>query len=530
MFRLKTGTVTILASISILALIAVQLFWISNAIELREDEFKNSVNEALIDVVEKFEKSDAAEKIKKKIKFKKQGIRSYPSNYNINAINPFDTSKKNLFPLSDEKLNVQIYEEMTTDSGGVVSSNINRYSGDTLQANTILGPIVPNVSAYQNNEKIKLELMQQKTEMVNDLFEELVSISVYKNYKPQLDTLLLDSLIRVKFIEHGIKWNYLYRISQDENSAITDFKKSTPTCDTSGCYFKVSLSPNNVFIQPSYLSVYFPKHKTYLFKTLWVMLLASALIIIILSLSFYYTISTINRQKKLSAIKNDFISNMTHEFKTPISTISLASEMLNDQTIIKTPEKIERFVKMIRDENKRLSVLVESILQTSILDKGKIKLKSDLLNIHEIIEQAIQNIQIQIDSRNGALTHHFLATQPLFNGDKVHITNIVYNLLDNAIKYSKEIPEIDIKTENYDNGIIFSVKDNGIGISKENLKKIFDKFYRIPTGNVHNIKGFGLGLSYVKAVVEKHGGHIQVDSELNKGSTFKIFLPKQVVN
>jgi two-component system phosphate regulon sensor histidine kinase PhoR len=232
----------------------------------------------------------------------------------------------------------------------------------------------------------------------------------------------------------------------------------------------------------------------------------------------------------LSAIKNDFISNMTHEFKTPISTISLASEMLNDQTIIKTPEKIERFVKMIRDENKRLSVLVESILQTSILDKGKIKLKSDLLNIHEIIEQAIQNIQIQIDSRNGALTHHFLATQPLFNGDKVHITNIVYNLLDNAIKYSKEIPEIDIKTENYDNGIIFSVKDNGIGISKENLKKIFDKFYRIPTGNVHNIKGFGLGLSYVKAVVEKHGGHIQVDSELNKGSTFKIFLPKQVVN
>jgi len=530
MFKFKTSTVTILASVSILALIAVQLFWISNAIELREDEFKNSVNEALNDVVEKFEKSDAAEKIKKKIKFKKQGIRSYPANYRLKTINPFDSSKRNLLPIIDEKLNVQIYEEMTTDSAGIVSSNINRYSGDTLQANNILGPIAMSSPGFQNHEKIKLELMQQKTEMVNDLFEELVSISVYKNYKPHLDTLLLDSLIRVKFLEHGIKWNYLYRISQDEKIAINDFRKSTPTCDTSGCYFKVSLSPNNVFIQPSYLSVYFPKHKTYLFKTLWVMLLVSALIIIILSLSFYYTISTINRQKKLSAIKNDFISNMTHEFKTPISTISLASEMLNDQTIIKTPEKIERFVKMIRDENKRLSVLVESILQTSILDKGNIKLKSDLLNIHEIIEQAIQNIQIQIEQRNGILTHHFLATQPLFNGDRVHITNIVFNLLDNAIKYSKEIPEIDIKTENIDNGIIFSIHDKGIGISKENLRKIFDKFYRIPTGNVHNIKGFGLGLSYVKAVVEKHGGHIQVDSELNKGSTFKIFLPKQGVN
>jgi two-component system phosphate regulon sensor histidine kinase PhoR len=220
---------------------------------------------------------------------------------------------------------------------------------------------------------------------------------------------------------------------------------------------------------------------------------------------------------------------MTHEFKTPISTISLASEMLNDKSISKTPEKIERFVKMIRDENKRLSILVESILQTSILDKGNFKLKHELLNIHEIIDQAIQNIQIQIDQKNGLLTHHLLATQPFFHGDKVHITNIVYNLLDNAIKYSKEKPEIDIKTENYNNGIIFSVRDNGIGISKDNIKKIFDKFYRIPTGNVHNIKGFGLGLSYVKAIVEKHGGHIQVDSELNKGSVFKLFLPKDII-
>lgn len=529
MFKSKTEIVTILASASILALIAVQLFWISNAVELREDEFKNSVNTALNDVVEKFEKSEAAEKIKKKIKFKKQGIRTYPSNYRLKTVNPFDSSINKSFDFANEQINVKIYEEMETDSGGKISSTINRYEGDTLQANNLLGPIESKSGTNQNDEKIKLELLQQKTELVNDLFEELVSISVYKNYKPQLDTMLLDSLLREKLLEHGIKWNYLYRITTDEKIAVNDFKKSINTCDTAGCYFKVSLSPNNIFIQPSFLSVYFPKHKTYLFKTLWLMLLASALIIIFLSLSFYYTISTINRQKKLSVIKNDFISNMTHEFKTPISTISLASEMLNDKSISKTPEKIERFVKMIRDENKRLSVLVESILQTSILDKGNFKLKYELLNIHEIIDLAIQNIQIQIDQKNGILTHHFLATQPLFNGDKVHITNIVYNLLDNAIKYSKEKPEIDIKTENYNNGIIFSVRDNGIGISKENIKKIFDKFYRIPTGNVHNIKGFGLGLSYVKAIVEKHGGHIQVDSELNKGSVFKLFLPKEMI-
>jgi len=333
MFKLKTSAVTFLVSLSILALIGVQLFWISNAIELREDEFKNSVNSALNDVVEKFEKSEAAAKIKKKIKFKKQGIRTYPSNYLLNnaALNSDSLNNPAQFLFGAEKLNVKIYEEMITDSNGISKTNINRYEGDTSEANEILGPIENNQGVLvRDDEKIKLELLQQKTEIVNDIFEELVSINVYKNYKPHLDTLLLDSLLRVNLQERGIKSNYLYRISQDEKGIVSEFKKTINNCDTSGCYFKVSLSPNNIFVQPTFLSLYFPKHKKYLFKTLWVMLTLSGVIIIVLSLSFYYTISTINKQKKLSVIKNDFISNMTHEFKTPISTISLASEMLND--------------------------------------------------------------------------------------------------------------------------------------------------------------------------------------------------------
>ncbi|HEY1040887.1 MAG TPA: HAMP domain-containing sensor histidine kinase, partial [Bacteroidia bacterium] len=215
-------------------------------------------------------------------------------------------------------------------------------------------------------------------------------------------------------------------------------------------------------------------------------------------------------------------------FKTPISTISLASEFLNDSSVIKTPDKVERYVKMIKDENKRLSVLVESILQTAILDKGDFKLKVVEIDVHEIINLAIQNIQLQVEQRKGTIIPKFFATDPKIFADKVHITNIVFNLMDNAIKYSKEIPEITITTENVTNGIIFSVKDAGMGISKDNLKRIFDQFYRIPTGNVHNIKGFGLGLSYVKAIVEKHGGTISVESELNKGTTFKVYLPVKI--
>jgi len=231
------------------------------------------------------------------------------------------------------------------------------------------------------------------------------------------------------------------------------------------------------------------------------------------------------KQKKLSQIKNDFISNMTHEFKTPISTISLASEMLSDASISQTPDKQHKYLKMIRDENKRLSVLVESILQTSILDKGEFKLKPSELDIHEIINIAINNTQLLIAQRQGSVHTFLKATNFKLMADKVHLTNIIFNLIDNAIKYTKQHPEIVVTTYNTAEGIMIEIKDNGIGISKENQRKIFDKFYRVPTGNVHNVKGFGLGLSYVLAVVLKHNGTISVDSDLGKGSIFKVHLP-----
>ncbi len=221
---------------------------------------------------------------------------------------------------------------------------------------------------------------------------------------------------------------------------------------------------------------------------------------------------------------------MTHEFKTPISTISLATEMLADKTVEKSPERFSNYIKMIGDENKRLSLLVENILQTAILDKGEFKLKIQNIDVHTLIEQTIENIKLQVENKEGEITTRLNATTHIINADRVHITNVIFNLIDNALKYSVEKPTITISTKNNETGIFISIQDNGIGISKENQKRIFDTMFRVHTGNIHNVKGFGLGLSYVKAVVEKHRGAVSVDSIIGKGTTFTIYLPFSASN
>ena len=199
--------------------------------------------------------------------------------------------------------------------------------------------------------------------------------------------------------------------------------------------------------------------------------------------------------------------------------------MLGDSSIEKSPDRLGSYVKMIRDENKRLGHLVENILQTAILDKGQFKLKTEEVDVHLVIEQAINNIHLQVEQKAGEIITQLEAQTSKVMADRIHLTNIVYNLIDNALKYSNDTPKIRIATVNREGGILITVQDSGIGISKENQKKIFETMFRVPTGNIHTVKGFGLGLSYVKAVAEKHGGSIAVESELGKGSAFQVYLP-----
>ena len=240
---------------------------------------------------------------------------------------------------------------------------------------------------------------------------------------------------------------------------------------------------------------------------------------------FAYVINTIFKQKKLSDMKTDFINNMTHEFKTPVATISLASEMLKKNDIIDNKDKSLRYAGIIYDENKRLGEQVEKVLQMAVLDKGDFKLNKTTINAHEVIQKVIEKLSLQIESRNGKVNLILNAPHANINADEIHFTNIIFNLIDNAIKYSTDVLEITVSTETILGKLHIAITDKGIGMSKDAQKRVFEKFYRVPTGNIHNVKGFGLGLSYVKIMTEAHDGTIDVQSELGKGSTFKIILP-----
>ncbi|MGB3948821.1 MAG: HAMP domain-containing sensor histidine kinase [Bacteroidia bacterium] len=526
--------IAIVASLALMGLVLIQAYWINNAIILNKNTFKQNVTEALDKVVVLMEKKQAASKISKKFNFRKQGVRWFaPADTTVGtATMSSSKSDGDKLPVQNNNINVKIYEEYASDSNGVVvkKSRQKNYVSDSssteldIDMHNELG--VPSYIQHFNSGDLRNKWLSENKDMVNDIFDELVSINIYNDYSNKIDTLLLDSIIRFELIQKGITANYDYEILPTQTvSGEEAIKLSERDKNFYESEYKINLSPDNVFIKPQYLSIYFPSENSYLLSSMGFMLAISFVFMVALIFSFYYTVSTIFKQKKLSEIKNDFISNMTHEFKTPISTISLACEVLNDNTVEKSPERVNNYVKMIGDENKRLSLLVENILQTAILDKGEFKLKIQNIDIHSLIEQTIVNIKIQVENKRGEITTDLSATSSQINADRVHVTNIVFNLIDNALKYSNKEPQIKISTKNINEGILIAIQDNGIGISKENQKRIFDTMYRVPTGNIHNVKGFGLGLSYVKAVVEKHGGAIDVESELNKGSTFKVYLP-----
>ena len=273
------------------------------------------------------------------------------------------------------------------------------------------------------------------------------------------------------------------------------------------------------------LSLYFPEEKEFIYLQIWGVLLISLLFIIIIIISFTTSTITIFKQKKIEEMKNDFINNMTHELKTPISTISLACQAFGDNDIQMSDDLRMTYIGMISEENTRLQKMVEKVLQTAVIEKGQLKLNIETIDIHTILNDVNRQFELQVKEKGGNITMNLDATKIIGRIDKMHLTNSFSNLIDNAIKYTLKGPEIVISTKDDKEGIIISIKDNGIGISKSNQKKIFQKLYRVHSGNIHNFKGFGLGLSYVKSIIELHQGNISIESEPKKGSTFYIFLP-----
>jgi two-component system phosphate regulon sensor histidine kinase PhoR len=323
--------------------------------------------------------------------------------------------------------------------------------------------------------------------------------------------------------KHGLELTYLLGVFDQGGKMVLGSEDHEDQLRVSVSNAK--LFPNDVIQLPYYLRIYFPNEYGYIFQSIWMMLLVSVILMIVLIWTSYSSVKTIFTQKKSSQIKNDFINNMTHELKTPISTISLACEALSDPEVGQMESVKNRYLGIINTENKRLGLLVEEVLQSAVLDKGDFKLKREDLEVNSLLQDVLDKFQIQVREKKGEVTFRASEDSLWVVADKNHLTNVIYNLLDNAAKYSRTKPRIDLRTEIIEDSLRVSVRDYGIGISAENLKKIFDRLYRVPTGNVHNVKGFGLGLSYVKIITERHGGRVYVESELGKGSTFFIELP-----
>ncbi len=373
--------------------------------------------------------------------------------------------------------------------------------------------------------KQRFQKVKKQSEIVQEVLMELVTENrpIRERIKPER----LDSLLRAELRNHQVPMPFSYGVhSRDEKNVI--FTSShAPDAGVPANAYKATLFPNDLYCAGNYLYVHFPGRRHAFNASFLPILGSSAVLILVITGCFYAAIATILKQKKLSEMKNDFINNMTHEFKTPISTISLACEVLQDEDVRTQPGHLRRYLGIIRDENKRLGSQVEKVLQAAMLDRGNIRLKLTEVDVHEVIEGVLQNIGVQIEQREGSVDLDLAADRTAIQADEVHVTNVIYNLLDNANKYSPDKPHITVKTRSWSGGVAITVSDKGIGMSREATSRIFEQFYRVPTGNVHNVKGFGLGLSYVKKIVDLHGGHIRVDSQPGGGSTFEVFLPYQ---
>lgn len=334
----------------------------------------------------------------------------------------------------------------------------------------------------------------------------------------------LDLFLKTELLNNGIDIPYHFTVTDRDGTEVYHCPDYT-TEGSENTYPQV-LFKNDPPARMATVNIHFPTLNSYIFSSVKFMI-PSLIFTFVLLVTFIFTIYIIFRQKKLTEIKNDFINNMTHEFKTPISTISLAAQMLKDPAVGKSPAMFQHISGVINDETKRLRFQVEKVLQMSMFEKQKATLKMKEVNANDLIVGVVNTFTLKVEKYNGKITSDLDAVNPDIFVDEMHFTNVIFNLLDNAVKYKKTEGELllNIRTWNESGKLYISIQDNGIGIKKENLKKIFDKFYRVHTGNLHDVKGFGLGLAYVKKIIQDHKGTIRAESELNVGTKFIIVLP-----
>ena len=368
----------------------------------------------------------------------------------------------------------------------------------------------------------QVEDLQSQTTLLSDALDRLI-FEIKQLEMPareRLDVPASHEILKQELKKHNIDLPFEYAIFDEERDTLVRSPRFNPLSSTK--VYEANLFTDRFFQSADHIALYFPDRSTHLLRSMLWIITGSALFTLIIVITFIISILVILRQKKISDVKSDFINNMTHEFKTPIATISLAADSLVNARIINDPEKIHYFTRVIKEESKRMNTQVESMLQMALLEKKDFSLHLQPMDAHDLMAQAVQNISIQIHKRGGEIHTDLQATNPIVEVDEVHFLNVLFNLLDNANKYSPQSPQIEVNTWNGHHSLFISVKDHGMGMDRETRNRAFEKFYRKSTGNIHNVKGFGLGLSYVKAIIMASGGNIHIQSEPGNGSEFII--------
>jgi two-component system phosphate regulon sensor histidine kinase PhoR len=498
----------VIMSVAMSVFIGIQVYWIKNSLQLREANFRRSIDDAVNGALLKLE----AIELSRRTTNKSLELLRDTSDIQLNKSGVQNIS-------NSDTQGIEMAKQPAMESRILAASGKSQEQINNLDKNvrgTLPSGITDNYSEVA---------AVRKQFMMNYLMNQALGDEGNKDIETKISVALIDTLLRQEFANKGIRIDYEFGVFSPDRNKIVLKKTGNYPDELLLKGFPFPLFSGSGIATRDFLLLYFPQQSKYNLQSLWGMMMVSLLLVLVIIAAFSYSVFTIIRQRKLSELKNDFINNMTHEFKTPISTISLACQALSDKDIPRSNEMYADYINIIGDENHRLGEMAEKILQTAILEKGNLHLRPEAIDMHVLIADAIHKIAIQIEIRDGVITQSLKAEHPLIKADKVHLSNVIFNLLDNANKYSPRKPQIMVSTADAENGIYISVSDKGMGISKANLKRIFEKLYRVPTGDVHNVKGFGLGLSYVKFIVEKHGGTISVESEPGKGSTFTMFLP-----
>lgn len=509
----------ILMSLSLIGIISIQAYYINDSVQNEKERFKSNVVTVLNNVSNTIEENEFEKYFSEYLSLDKE------KKADEDAVSQLLIYRKN-----NSTKETLIYRSNVLEENYKLSSSLFDIGLDSLDITNIIGN--SSTEIYKDLESTDKDLKSPISKIIRSgTIDEAQKLTFKKNFKEvfkrkpvhkRVSESEVRTLLSERFKKYGINIDFEFAIYG--NDLATKVRSENFEYEANSTFgVPIFYDENNRSLYR--LLVNFPDDRKFILSTVIGMVLLSIVFTSVIILAYGSALMQLVKQRKISEIKTDFINNMTHEFKTPIATINLALDAIRNPKVIEDKDKVMRYLSMIKEENNRMHAQVENVLRISKLEKNELNISKDRVDLHDLVEDALTHVELIVEDRQGYIKTFLDAEQSSVLANETHFTNVIVNMLDNAIKYSPDAPKIEVYTENVGNNILLKVKDHGSGMSKAAAKRVFEKFYREHTGNIHNVKGHGLGLAYVKRIVEDHQGHVSVESEKDKGSTFIIKLP-----